>query len=81
MEISSLGNAYIQDEKPFEKENKESGRAYVITGVATNFIRLLSVLFEPFLPSLSAKTNFLLGFENRVAKDETLLNDIVVSSD
>lgn len=65
MEISSLCNKFLQDEAPWEKEKLESKRSDVILGVICNLIRMLSCLFEPFMPSLSAKINFLLGFTNR----------------
>jgi len=35
-------------------------------------IRLISAVFEPFMPSMSAKINFLLGFENRKQDDDKL---------
>lgn len=42
-----------------------SGRANVIYGIMVNFIRFLSGLFEPFMPSLSAKINYFLGVDVR----------------
>lgn len=41
--------------------------------VSINCTRALSALFEPFMPSLSAKINFLLHLEKRTEKDEVLL--------
>ena len=41
--------------------------------VTTNLIRFLSCLYEPFLPSLSAKINFLLNLDQRTERDENLL--------
>ena len=35
-------------------------------GTIVNFIRLVSLVFEPYMPSTSAKINYLLGCE----KDE-----------
>lgn len=71
MEISSLGNKYLQDSKFWLKENKSSGRSKYVSGIICNFIRLISLIFEPYMPSTSAKINFLLGIE-RSKKDEIL---------
>ena len=68
MEISSLGNKYLQDTEFWEAEHKKSGRSQFVIGIACNFIRLLSLTIEPYIPSTSAKINFLLGIE-RSAKD------------
>jgi methionyl-tRNA synthetase len=38
----------------------------VVIGTIVNFIRLVSLVFEPYMPSTSAKINYLLGVE----KDE-----------
>ena len=48
----------------------------MIVNVICNQIRLLSALFEPYMPSLSAKINFLLGLKERSLKDETILETI-----
>ena len=37
-----------------------------------NFIRFLSFIIEPFMPSCSAKINFLLGLEERTPRDNVL---------
>lgn len=71
MEISSLGNKYLQTSKFWEPENKNSDRSQFVSGVACNFIRLLSLVIEPYMPSTSAKINFLLGIK-RSEKDEKL---------
>lgn len=42
--------------------------------VVANSIRALSALFEPFMPSLSAKINFLLNLEKRTERDEVFLD-------
>lgn len=73
MEISSLVNKYIQDSKPFDKQTKESGRSKIIIGVACNLIRFVSLLLEPYIPSTSAKINFLLGCEVRTPRDNKLI--------
>ena len=42
---------------------------------------MLSALFEPFMPSLSAKINFLLNLEKRTERDEVLLDYLDKGSD
>lgn len=49
--------------------------------VVVNLIRMLSALFEPFMPSLSAKINFLLNLEKRTERDEVLLDYLDKGSD
>ncbi len=36
-------------------------RTDVVIGTICNFLRLVSLTFEPYMPSTSAKINFLLG--------------------
>ena len=71
MDISSLGNKYLQDSKFWEAENKKSGRSQIVSGIVCNFIRLVSLVIEPYMPSTSAKINFLLGLE-RTERDDKL---------
>jgi methionyl-tRNA synthetase len=81
MELSSIINKYLQDEKAWEKEQLASKRLTLacnsrsdqILGVAVCAIRLLSAVLEPYMPSLSAKINFMLGYSDRTVKDDTLL--------
>lgn len=39
-------------------------RTKTVIATICNFIRLVSLVFEPYMPSTSAKINFLLGCEN-----------------
>lgn len=75
MEISSLGNKYLQESKFWEPENRKSGRTKTVMGVICNFIRLASLIFEPYLPSTSAKINYLLGISR--SKDDEILGQII----
>lgn len=75
MEISSLGNKYLQDTVFWKEESKKSGRTQIVISVTLNFIRLLSLLLEPYLPSTSAKINYLLGIERD--EDDEVLGQIV----
>jgi methionyl-tRNA synthetase len=45
MEISSIGNKYLQDSKFWEEENKKSGRTNRVIAIICNFIRLISLIF------------------------------------
>ena len=60
MEISSLGNGYLQNSKPWElmkmKDDKDClFKAETIIYILNAFLRLLGALAEPFMPSFSAK--------------------------
>ena len=72
MAISHLGNKYFQNEKPWEIKKKDLARYNAVLGVMANFIRFLSAILEPFVPSLSAKMNFLLNVANRTEKDDKI---------
>lgn len=76
MLISSEGNLYMQKNEPWNEANKASGRHIVSLFVLVNIIRLVSAIFEPFLPTLSAKINLILGMETRTARDEKILEFI-----
>ena len=43
----------------------------IVIAVTCNFIRLLSLIFEPYMPSTSAKINYRLGL-HRSPRDEIL---------
>lgn len=77
MELSSFVNKYLQDEKAWEKEQKESKRSDVILFVAANAIRLVSGAIEPFMPSVAAKINFTLGLEKRTEQDDKLFEHVL----
>ena len=60
MEISSLGNAYLQTNQPWnllkqKYEKYDPLKAETIFYILNAFIRFLGVLAEPFIPSFSAK--------------------------
>lgn len=79
MLISSEGNLYMQKNEPWNEANKASGRYVISLTLLVNTIRFISALFEPFLPSLSAKINFMLGQNIRTPRDEKILEHIVAS--
>ena len=60
MEISSLGNGYLQNTKPWNLIKKKDGnndqiKAETILFILNSFIRFIGALAEPFMPSFSAK--------------------------
>jgi methionyl-tRNA synthetase len=60
MEISSLGNAYLQTNQPWnllkqKYEKYDPLKAETIFYILNAFIRFLGALAEPFIPSFSAK--------------------------
>ena len=60
MEISSLGNGYLQNTKPWDLMKKKADqnimeKAETIIYILNAFLRLLGALAEPFMPSFSAK--------------------------
>lgn len=62
MQVSSIANKYMQDESPWEAKQFSSGRSQTVIYVLVNLIRFISALLEPYIPTTSAKINFLLGF-------------------
>ena len=61
MEISSLGNGYLQVTEPWNLLNKKNAEKYDLTKAETvfyilnSFLRFIGALAEPFMPSFSAK--------------------------
>lgn len=48
--------------------------------IICNFLRLQSLLLEPYMPSTSAKINYLLGLEHR-SKHDNILGKILIDTD
>lgn len=79
--ISKTGNLYMQKNEPWVEANKASGRSIVSLFVLVNIIRFISAIFEPFVPTLSAKINLILGMETRTPQDERILEFLTNQSD
>ena len=45
--------------------------------IIANVIRFVSCLFEPFMPSLSAKINLILALDKRTERDDNLIEYLV----
>ena len=72
MSISSAWNGYIQLTEPFKLFKTDYDRCCSIIFIIINAIRLLGAIFEPFIPSFSAKLYEQLNIQ-RTEKDEVLL--------
>ena len=72
MSISSSCNGYIQETEPFKLLKSDYDRCCSILFIIINALRLLGAIFEPFMPSFSAKLYEQLNIQ-RSEKDEVLL--------
>mmetsp|Transcript_1094 Transcript_1094/g.2681 ORF Transcript_1094/g.2681 Transcript_1094/m.2681 type:complete len:778 (+) Transcript_1094:1902-4235(+) len=75
MYVSSLCNKYLQDEKLWTTK-QDNPRFNTVLFVALNLLRLTVLLFEPYMPSFSAKLYAQLALQ-RTERDETLLKEVV----
>jgi methionyl-tRNA synthetase len=55
MTVSRLGNQYMQEQKVWDVIKHDPERAATVTYVAVNLVKLLSILIEPYMPSLTRK--------------------------
>ena len=49
----------------------------MVLRILTSSIKLISVVYEPYMPSFSAKVNFFLGEKERTAEDETKIKQLL----
>lgn len=75
MEISADCNKFMQDEQVWDS-NVDENRRRIVLALMANCIRIVSCLFEPFMPDFSAKVYFFLGLTRSLA-DETLLETLL----
>jgi methionyl-tRNA synthetase len=61
-EISSLGNKFLQDNEPWKliKEDKEKAGEIISEGI--DLLKILSLIYYPFIPSASKKIASVVGF-------------------
>lgn len=88
MEISSLGNGYLQETEPWAIIKKNPERAANVLYIMMNFVRVIGALAEPYMPSFSAKlyelmkltyddfATRLLQHINAVIDDQEKFNDL-----
>lgn len=74
MEMSALGNKYVQEAQPWEKAVKATNRHLTVLFVGANLLKFLSGVFEPFMPTFAAKLNYLLG-QQHCKRDRTLIGE------
>jgi methionyl-tRNA synthetase len=75
MEISMIGNKFLQDSQFWNLEKTDPKRLESFIWVAVNLIRLVTLLLEPFMPSFSEKVYKQLGIE-RTEREEKLLAEV-----
>lgn len=79
MELSSLGNAYLQETAPWTLMKTEAIKGANILFLMCNFVRLLGTIAEPYMPSFSAKLYELmdLKYDEKSAKMLKYVNDCI----
>jgi len=79
MELSSLGNVYLQETEPWAILKTKPERAANILFLMVNFVRLLGCLAEPYMPSFSAKLYELidLKYDDYAAKLLKTFNEVI----
>lgn len=55
MKLSKLGNQFMQDNAPWVLLKKDKARCSTVMGVCVNLVYMISVLIEPYMPSVSKK--------------------------
>jgi len=76
MSISELGNVFLQDRKPWELITKDKDRCGTVVAVALNLVKLLCTVFEPYMPSLSAKVLSQLNLQEHGRIPDTFTLDL-----
>ena len=69
MEISRLGNQYLQDAEPWAVLKTNPTLCGTICNVAINLIYLISNIFEPFMPGFSDKVCYQLNYDHGMIPD------------
>ena len=75
MEVSSLGNTYLQETEPWAIIKTNPERSSNILFIMMNFVRLIGCLAEPYMPSFSAKLYELINLKYN-EEASCLLNSI-----
>lgn len=78
MNVARLGNKYLQEQEPWKVYKQDSARAGAVLYVATQITAVLSIVFEPFLPTTAAKLRGMLAVDG--APDwEAANNEMIVA--
>ena len=54
-EIVEEGNKFFQDSKPWDLKKTNPERCGLVISAVINFLRVIGVVYEPYIPSFSAK--------------------------
>ena len=76
MEFSSSMNKFMQDNEVWAKDTDKT-RQDTVLNILANGIKLMAIMFEPFMPGFSAKLYYFLGFTERTLEDETSIEKVL----
>lgn len=77
MNVARLGNKYLQEQEPWKVYKQDPERAGTVLYIATQITAVLSIVFEPFLPTTAAKLRGMLSlneFAWEDANSETIVS-------
>ncbi len=77
LEISSLGNNYLQEKEPWKLINKDYQSAVDVMVTGANVVKILSILMAPVIPGAAEKTWKMLGMEKKMSWAEIEATDRV----
>eukprot|EP00743_Colponemidia_sp_Colp-15_P002268 GILK01002458.1.p1 GENE.GILK01002458.1~~GILK01002458.1.p1 ORF type:complete len:998 (-),score=175.31 GILK01002458.1:102-3047(-) len=81
MELSSIGNKYLQDTQPWKLvQERQVERAETVMNVVMNLIVLVGALLEPYMPAFTAKLFTQLNY-GVPGKPLTVIGDIARAND
>ncbi len=69
LEISSLGNKFLQDNEPWKLIKSDKSRCHEVLTLAANIVKNLSIVLYPILPNFSLKIQKQLALESLSFKD------------
>ena len=69
LEISSIGNKYLQDNAPWKLIRENRNACHEIMTLSANIVKNLSILIYPVMPGFAVKVQKQLGVENLTFKD------------
>jgi methionyl-tRNA synthetase len=79
MSVARLGNKYLQEQEPWKVYKQDPARAGAVLYVATQITAVLSIVFEPFLPTTAAKLRSMLAMDT-LPEWEATNNESIVAA-
>jgi methionyl-tRNA synthetase len=79
MSVARLGNKYLQEKEPWKVYKQDPARAGAVLYVATQITAVLSIVFEPFLPTTAAKLRSMLAMDT-LPEWEATNNETIVAA-